>query len=508
MKNWITKQFIYCCLFMFIGLNAAIAQEKPNIIVIYADDLGYGDVSCYGMHRIHTPNIDALTDKGVKFTNAYATSATCTPSRYGILTGKYPWRQKNTGVAPGDASLIIPTDKKTMPAMLQDAGYKTAAIGKWHLGLGAPGTTVDWNTEIKPGPLELGFDYAYIMPATLDRVPCVFMENRHVDHLDPNDPITVSYKHKVGNDPTGKENPELLRMRTDPRQGHDQTIVDSISRIGWMTGGNSARWKDKDIAGIITDKAIQFMKSNKDQPFFVYFATGDIHVPRYPHSQFRGKSGMGLRGDAILQLDYTVGRLIAALKELNVYDNTLIIFSSDNGPVLNDGYLDQAEELLGNHKPAGPLRGGKYSAFEAGARVPMIVKWPAKMKKSKVSRTLIGQVDLYASLAALTGQNITGGNAPDSKNMLAQLLGNSKKDRPELVTQGGPLSLIEGNWKYISPSKGRRFAEAVKIELGNDPQPQLYRIDKDVHEEVNLAEKYPDRVKAMQAKLEAIKHSH
>ncbi|NIG56779.1 arylsulfatase [Chitinophaga sp. Cy-1792] len=492
-------------IFFLLGTTTRLsAQQKPNIIVIYADDLGYGDISCYGMKRIQTPNIDQLARQGVRFTNGYATSATCTPSRYGILTGRYPWRQKGTGIAPGDASLIIPTDHKTLPGMLQDAGYHTAAIGKWHLGIGNPGTTIDWNTELKPGPNEVGFNYSFIMPATLDRVPCVFVENHHVVNLDKNDPITVSYKHKVGNDPTGKENPEKLRMRTDPHQGHDQTIIDSISRIGWMTGGNSARWKDENIAGIITQKAISFIGENKTNPFFIYFASGDIHVPRYPNSMFRGKSGMGLRGDAILQLDWTVGQIVHALDSLGLTQNTMIIFSSDNGPVLNDGYLDQAVELVGSHKPAGPLRGGKYSSFEAGARVPLIVKWPATIKKPSVSNALIGQIDFFSSLAKLTGQPIANDDAPDSFDMLQQLLGKSGKSRPYIITQGNALALIEGDYKYITPSNGRKYADEVQIEMGTDPAPQLYNIKKDVFEKDNLAKKDPTKTNAMAEKLKAV----
>lgn len=481
----------------------AAAQQKPNIIVIYADDLGYGDVSCYGMKKIKTPNIDGLAQQGLRFTNAYATSATCTPSRFGILTGKYPWRQKNTGIAPGDASLIIPTAHRTLPGMLKDAGYQTAAIGKWHLGLG-PKEGVDWNKPITPGPLEVGFTYAFIMPATLDRVPCVYVEDHEVVNADPNDPIEVNYQHKIGNDPTGKENPEKLRMLPDPRQGHNQTIVDSISRIGWMSGGNKARWKDEDIAGTITRKAIDFMGRNKQQPFFLYFASGDIHVPRYPNSMFRGKSGMGLRGDAILQLDWTVGQIVKALDSLGLTKNTMIIFSSDNGPVLNDGYMDQAVELAGDHKPAGPLRGGKYSAFEAGARVPFIVKWPGEVKRNSTTGTLIGQVDLFASLAHLTGQTLKDEEAPDSYDMLAQLLGKSKNNRPYLVTHAGTLSLIEGDWKYIAPSKGAKISRAVNIELGNDPVPQLFHLTDDINEQKNVAEQYPDKVKTLAAKLQQV----
>ncbi|SEW51670.1 sulfatase family protein [Chitinophaga arvensicola] len=503
-KNSIIQKISAGLLCGLLALPAA-AQQKPNIVIIYADDLGYGDVSCYGMKRIQTPNIDRLAQQGVKFSNAYATSATCTPSRFGILTGKYPWRQKNTGIAPGDASLILPTDHRTLPGMLKDAGYQTAVIGKWHLGLGARGTTIDWNKPISPGPLETGFTYSFIMPATLDRVPCVFVEDRQVVNADPKDPIEVNYQHKIGNDPTGLENPEQLRMHTDPQQGHNQTIVDSISRIGWMSGGHSARWKDADIAGTITRKAIDFMSRSKQQPFFLYFASGDIHVPRYPHSQFRGKSGMGLRGDAILQLDWTVGQLVKALDSLGLTKNTMIIFSSDNGPVLNDGYLDQAVELVGDHHPAGPFRGGKYSAFEAGARVPFIVKWPAGMKGNRNSDVLIGQLDLFASLAHLTGQTVKPDEAPDSFDMLQQLLGKSKQNRPYLVTHAGTLAIISGDWKYIAPSKGAKVARDVNIELGNDTAPQLYNLTADAHEQQNVAAQYPEKVKTMAAELEAIK---
>lgn len=498
-----TFRLLCCCL---LPLMAQAQQQKPNIIVIYADDLGYGDLSCYGMQRIQTPNIDKLAGNGVKFTRAYATSATCTPSRFGLLTGKYPWKQQNTGIAPGDASLILPTDRRTLPGMLQDAGYQTAVIGKWHLGLGT-GDGIDWNKEIKPGPLETGFNYAFIMPATLDRVPCVYVENRRVIHLDPADPIQVSYKQKVGNEPTGAEHPEKLRMLPDPGHGHNQTIVDSISRIGWMSGGHSALWKDEDIAGDITRKAVEFIGRNKQIPFFIYFASGDIHVPRYPHSQFRGKSGMGLRGDAILQLDWSVGQIMHALDSLGLTRNTMIIFSSDNGPVLNDGYVDQAVELVGSHRPGGPLRGGKYSAFEAGARVPFIVQWPAGIKGGQRSDALFSQVDLFASLAKLTGQPLRDNEAPDSFDMLPQLLGKSKTDRKYLITQGGALSVISNGWKYIVPSKGAKVARLVNIELGNNEAPQLYRLKEDEGERNNEAAQHPQQVAALATLLQEVKTS-
>ena len=392
--------------------SPAIAQKpkpKPNIVVIYTDDLGFGDISANGATRINTPNIDRIANQGLRFTRAYATSATCTPSRFSFLTGKYAWRKTGTGIAPGDAALLIPTDIETLPGMLQKAGYQTAVIGKWHLGLGPEGGP-DWNADIKPGPLEIGFNYCFIMPATADRVPCVYMENHRIVDLDPADPIIVSYKEKVGSDPTGKENPELLKMKYS--HGHDATIINGVSRIGWMSGGNKARWIDEDMADVFTSRAVNFITKNKNKPFFLYFATHDIHVPRVPNSRFAGKSGMGPRGDAILQLDWTVGQVLKRLDSLKIADNTLLVFSSDNGAVIDDGYHDQAVELLGAHMPSGASRGGKYSAFEGGTRVPLIVRWPGNVKAGAVSDALFSQVDFYASLAALSGQAYNRSQCP------------------------------------------------------------------------------------------------
>jgi hypothetical protein len=267
------------------ALQSLFAQDvvKPNIVIIYADDLGYGDVSCYGATKISTPNIDKLAKQGLRFTNAHCTSATSTPSRYSLLTGEYAWRKRGTGVAPGDASSIIQPGCVTLPLILKNAGYTTAVVGKWHLGLGSE-EGPDWNGEIKPGPMDLGFDYNFIIPATGDRVPCIFVENRRVVGLDPSDSITVSYTKPVGNWPTGKDHPELLKMY--PSHGHDMTIVNGISRIGYMTGGRSALWVDEDIADVTTGKAVKFIEQNKNKPFFLYFSTHDIHVPRVPNQRF------------------------------------------------------------------------------------------------------------------------------------------------------------------------------------------------------------------------------
>jgi len=496
MKRWFA--FIITLLYTML----VTAQQKPNIVFIYADDLGYGDLSCYGATKIKTPNIDALAKKGVRFTNAHTSSATCTPSRYSLLTGQYAWRKKGTGIAPGNAALIIPTNQPTIAGMLQKAGYQTAAIGKWHLGLGA-GDGPDWNNEIKPGPIELGFDYSFIIPATGDRVPCVFIENHRVVNLDPNDPIIVSYKDPIDNAPTGKQHPELLSLH--PSHGHDQAIVNGISRIGYMSGGKAALWQDSSIADMLTRKAIDFIEKNKAQPFFIYLATHDIHVPRAPNKRFAGKSGLASRGDVILQLDDCAGRIRQALDSLHLTDNTLIIFSSDNGPVVDDGYKDNAVAKLNGHTPAGVLKGGKYSAFEAGTRVPLIVQWPGQIHPGTISPALFSQLDLYASIAALTHQSLNDNEAPDSFNRLDVLLGRSLKDRAYIVEHAGVLSLIKANWKYIEPGDGEAYDKNTNIQLGNSPQPQLYDLGKDLREQNNLAAKYPGIVKSMAAYLEKIK---
>jgi arylsulfatase A-like enzyme len=491
-------------------LAAAVPQtagawqpEKPNVVIIYADDLGYGDVSCYGATRLKTPNIDKAAKQGLRFTNAHCTSATSTPSRYSLLTGEYAWRRKGTGIATGDAPALIHPDRYTIADVMKNAGYTTGVVGKWHLGLGAEGGA-DWNGDIIHSPLDIGFDYSFLIPATGDRVPCVFVENKRVVNLDPADPIKVSFNEPILSEPTGKEHPELLKMH--PSHGHDMTIVNGISRIGYMSGGKSALWIDEDIADIITGKAVSFIENNKDKPFFLYFATHDIHVPRVPHPRFAGKSGMGPRGDVILEFDWSVGEIIKALERLKLTRNTLVIVTSDNGPVVDDGYKDQAVELLGNHKPAGPLRGGKYSAFEAGTRVVFVATWPGRIKPG-TSDALFSQIDLMASFATMTGQKIPAGAAPDSRNSLSALLGKSKTGREWLIEQSasGKLSLIRGEWKYIEPGPGVKLQVNTNTETGNDPNPQLYNLRSDIGEKNNVAGDNPAIVNELTVLLKKIR---
>jgi arylsulfatase A-like enzyme len=482
--------------------GAQQSANKPNIVLIYADDVGWGDLGCYGATRVKTPNLDKLAAGGLRFTDAHSSSATCTPSRYALLTGEYAFRKEGARVLPGDAPLLIDPARPTLASMLREAGYRTGVVGKWHLGLGDG--NLDWNGEIKPGPLELGFDYSFIMPATGDRVPCVYVENHRVAGLDPKDPIKVSFAESVGNEPTGRANPELLKMR--PSHGHDFTIVNGVSRIGYMSGGKAARWVDEDMADTFTRKGTEFIDKHKSAPFFLFFSTHDIHVPRLPHQRFERKTPMGPRGDAIAQLDACVGQIVSALERKGLMSNTMIVFSSDNGPVVDDGYQDAAVEKLGGHKPAGPYRGGKYSNFEAGTRIPLIVHWP-KHVKGGVSGALVSQVDFVASFASLVGYKLGPNAGPDSFNMLSALLGESGTGRDHLVQHANALSLRQGNWKLIEPGKAAAYNKNTAIETGADPNPQLYNLATDPGEKRNLAAEMPDRVKQMTAKLAEIRRA-
>jgi len=482
---------------------------KPNIVVILADDVGYGDLSCYGATHVHTPRINAMAATGLRFTQAHSDAATCTPSRYAMLTGSYAWRHDGVQILPGDARLLIESNQATIPSVLKSGGYTTGLVGKWHIGLGDG--KIDWNGEIKPGPCEVGFDNAFFFAATADRVPTVYIQDHHVVNLDPKDPIQVSYAHKVGNEPTGKEDPELLKMKLS--EGHDGTIVDGISRIGFMTGGKSALWKDETMAATFTGKAVEFIEKNQRQPFLLYFTPSDIHVPRAPAAQFAGKNACGVRCDVIDQLDWSVGQILDTLKRLHLDENTLVIFTSDNGPVVNDGYDDGSDRKLDGHKPAGPFRGGKYTIFEGGTTMPFIVRWTGRVKPG-VSNALISQLDLLASFAALTNQKVPAGTAEDSINMLPTLLGQSQIGRASLVEEAQVLAIREGNWKLIdrsqrpgkhpapesTPSPGATVPTAY-AQKNSIAQLELYDIAADPFETNNLATEHPELVEHLRRAL-------
>ena len=489
-----------CILAAFLLAAPAFSADRPNIIFLLADDIGHADLSCYGAKHAKTPNLDRLAAQGCRFTDAHSPASTCTPTRRAFLTGTYSWRQQaGSSIAPGDAPLSIPPGTATVASLLKSAGYRTGVVGKWHLGLG-PETGPDWNGEIKPGPLELGFDYSFIMAATGDRVPTVYVENRRLVGLDPKDPITVSYTAKVGNEPTGRENPELLRLKHT--HGHDMTIVNGVGRIGWMAGGKSARWKDEDMADTFTGKALKFIEENQAGPFFLYFATHDIHVPRVPHPRFAGTSVAGTRGDAIHELDDAAGKVIELLDRLKLADNTLFVFTSDNGGVMDDGYEDVGKF---DYHPNAPFRGTKGGLFEGGTRVPFIARWPGKIKPGTTSDALIAHLDMPATFAALVGAKLPDGACRDSVNVLPALLGGSKTARADFVSHTGgtkgPFALRAGSWKFIQAGGGGKGVAAGKI----PSQPQLFNLSNDIAEERNLATTEPAKLAEMQALLARIR---
>lgn len=505
--SYAIKALFFGLTITFLGCqnNGSREQEKtypPNIVIIYLDDLGYGDLSSYGATELNTPHMDRFANEGMKFTNAYATSATCTPSRYALLTGIYPWRNENAKILAGTAPLLIETDRMTLPKMLKTKGYNTGIVGKWHLGLGDG--NVDWNERVSPGPNEVGFDYAYIMAATQDRVPTVYIEDGHVVGLDKNDPIYVDYDTNFEGEPTGKENPDLLKMMW--HHGHNSSIVNGIPRIGYMKGGENAKWVDEDMADQFLEKAQDYIRGKKggENPFFLYYALQQPHVPRTPHPRFEGKSGMGPRGDVILEADWCIGELMKTLEEEGILENTLVIFSSDNGPVLNDGYYDDAVEKLGGHTPSGPLRGGKYSLFEAGTRLPFMAYWKGTIQPG-VSDALVSQLDLFSSFARLVGSDIRTG---DSRDMLDVLLGRSSEGREELIIEATSRTAFRsGDYIMIPPYKGPALNKDVNIELGNSDEYQLYNLKEDLGQSKNLAKSDPELLEKLIERFDVLRGS-
>lgn len=418
-------------------LIAQSSPRQPNVVIIVADDLGYGDLSCYGAHRIQTPGMDRIANEGIRFRQGYCTAATSTPSRYSLLTGLYPWTNREAKILPGNAALIINTQQVTLPKVMKQAGYVTGSVGKWHLGLGDG--AVDWNKLVYPGAKEIGYDYSFIQAATNDRVPCIFIENGRGVNLDPNDPLYVSYKENFPGEPTGK-----------------------VNRL--------------------------------HQP----------HVPRVPNERFAGKSGMGPRGDVILEADWCVTEFLKEMDKLGLTENTLVIFTSDNGPVLDDGYQDQAVELVGNHKMAGPLRGGKTSLYDGGTCIPFMLRWPAEVKPGAVSDALVCQMDLLASLSVLIGQ--TYSDKVDSQNTLPVFLGKGGNGRKELVLEGYfNYALRDGDWVMIPPYPDTYGDAEEAAFAGNSNCYQLYNVKEDIGQQVNLAEKEPKRLRQMMMTFERLK---
>ena len=491
------------------SLTSQASSNQPNVVIIYGDDVGYGDVGAYGSKQIPTPHIDALAARGLHFTDGHCSAATCSPSRFSMLTGIHGFRANVRILAP-NAPLAIPVDTYTIADLFKDAGYQTAVIGKWHLGLGSKESPANWNGEVKPGPLEIGFDYSFLLPSTNDRVPCVYLEDYNVVNYDPNDPIYVGSNAKQVNRlgsteyPDGKTNREAMTYYQSSH-GHNHSVINGIGRIGYMSGGKAALWDDETMADVFIDKARDYITRHKDEPFFLFFSSQDIHVPRAPHPRFQGKTELGYRGDAMVQFDWSVGQIIDALKANGLLKNTLVIFSSDNGPTYDDGYVDGTSAKTStvnndrDHYAAGPYRGGKYQIYEGGTRVPLIISWPGNIRTG-TSDALVNQIDFLHSFATLLELDLPEGAAVDSRNTLDAFLGRSEQGLPFMIEEAAnAVALRKDNWKYIE-----FHASKYKPKPG---APELYDLSEDIAEANNVIKDHPEIAESLKTQLHTLQNS-
>lgn len=493
----LTKMALSVCIVMCLTAPPIMAAERPNVVIIYGDDVGYSDVGVYGSKLIPTPNIDRLASQGLVFTDGHCSAATCTPSRFSMLTGIHGFRHGVRVLAPNAPSKITP-DMFTLPQLFRDAGYTTAVIGKWHLGIGDGKTPVDWNGDVKPGPLEVGFDYSFLLPSTNDRVPCVYVENHRVVNLDPSDPLFVGKKPDgvvCTEYPDGKKDRSAMTFYQSSH-GHNQSVINGIGRIGYQWGGRMALWDDQTMTDEFLARAKKYIGSRrKDTPFFLYFSSQDIHVPRAPNPRFKGKSALDYRGDAMVELDWATGQILETLERHGLTQNTLVIFSSDNGPVYDDGYEDgttvltSTQEVDRGHDASGPYRGGKYQIYEGGTRVPFIVKWPGHVTPGQ-SSALVNQIDFIASFADLLGIELEAHQAIDSRNILPALLGQDEQGQSFMIEEAGILALRRGPWKYVQARK--------------NTSGELYNLSSDVGEQHNVIKEHETIALEMQTLLKRL----
>ncbi len=456
------------------------AAERPNIVLILADDVGWGDAGCYGGTLVKTPNIDRLAREGRRFENGYASAAVCTPTRYSLITGQYSWRRSgaglNKGVSNGESSLLIPTGMATAPGLLQKAGYRTALIGKWHLGFGE--AKPDYNKELRPGPLEIGFHEFFGIPATNDRMPTVFVRDYKVQGLDPADPIQITYDKTVAKD-----------------QGLSNWAA-GRNRIGWGKGGKAAWWKDAEISETLTKECVQFIERSKDQSFFLLYAPHNVHAPAIPGKRFAESSGLTPRVDMLQELDASIGQLLQTLDRLNLAKNTLILYSSDNGAYLNDEK---------GHSPTGAFRGKKSQLWEGGLRVPFIVRWPARIQPG-VSTDIVSTLDMPATVCASAGISLPKGALPDSHNLVPGLMGEAgaaKRQDIILMSGNGHLAIRKGDFKYLPDlAVADGWYGGGKKKPGSAPRPALYNLSNDPGEKNNLIEQLPAEAKSLAELLE------
>lgn len=453
-------------------------SNLPNIVFILADDLGYGSLNCYGAPRklVRTPNIDRLAAEGVRFTDANTPSSVCSPTRYALLTGRYCWRTAaKDGVLSITAPLHIETDRLTIASLLKGAGYNTAAVGKWHLGYGSKAQT-DYTAALTPGPLQLGFDYHYGVPQNHGDATGVFVENERVDGLRSSKTVPA------GISPYGRP-----YLGIDAPQRRDETVMDALTAraAGWLRKQSPAR------------------------PFFLYFTPVAVHRPVTPSAAARGTSAAGPYGDWIHDLDSSVGRVLQALDENNLSRNTLVIFSSDNGGVLQaTGEEPEAKAYQAGLRVNGEWRGRKHSIYEGGFRVPFLARWPGRIRPGTTNSATINLVDMLATIAAIAGRPLPSAvsGAEDSYNVLPALLGEKVRrplrDSMILHSVDGVFAIREGPWKYI---EGKASARRVPNERTVELTPQLFNLDSDPKEAQDLLASRPEVAARLRDRLDTLR---
>jgi len=443
-------------------------KSLPNIVYILADDMGYGDLTCLNKDsKIPTPNMDRIAGEGVIFTDAHSGSAVCTPTRYGILTGRYCWRSNlKKGVLWGYSPCLIEPGRETVASMLKQHGYSTACIGKWHLGLGSDEKT-DYSKPLHPCPNDFGFDYFFGIPASLDMEPYLYVENDHA-FQEPTEQTPGSTREQEG---------------------------------FWRAGPIAPGFKHVNVLPDLTKKAVGFVdkhaQEQKNNPLFLYFALTAPHTPWVPNDLFKGKSKVGKYGDFVKQVDWTIGQVLKVLKKHDLLDNTLFIVTSDNGS--DERFIDPAYEHEANYV----FRGQKSDVWDGGHRIPFIARWPERIKPGTVCDELTCLTDLLATAAAIVGADLPENAGEDSFNILPALEGREPERpvREALVHHSvdGMFAIRKDNWKLILGRGSGGWTDKGKI---TDPPGQLYNIAEDIRETNNLYYDRPEIVKQLTDLLE------
>jgi arylsulfatase A-like enzyme len=480
--------------------RAKAPPARPNVVIILADDLGYGDTGAYGATLVRTPNIDRLAREGRRYTDAYSPASVCSPSRYSLLAGRYAWRTwMKSGAVWATDPLVIEPDRFTLPDLFASRGYRTAIVGKWHLGFGAPGQPgwddvagPDFNRDVAPGPLEIGFGYAWVFPQTGQR-PHFIIENHRVLGLDPADPIQLAPVLDIF------RKPYLER----PRLGTAENVT--------MKGGRATLYTHAQLSDMLTARAVRYIREQDGkQPFFLYVAHRNPHAPYTTAPRFAGTSVIGPYGDMIDELDASVGEVLRALDERDFSANTLVVFASDNGGIANyHKHVDAA--VIHGHRINGPLRGQKTDAYEGGVRVPFIARWPGHVPAATESSALIALTDMLATFADFFHAPLPVNAGEDSYSFLDDLLHRpaDQARRTALVNDAfsGVFAIREGDWKLILAQTGGGIGE---MDVAPDPSRaagQLYDLRHDVGETNNLHAKEPARVAHLTALLARYRES-